>query len=158
MNIVAIFAVLTIGWAAISGNFSLPNLLLGAAIAWAGLFLLRRAVAPGAKTRTWRILALSWQFLVELIMSAIRVAELVLRPDMHDRLRPAFVAVPLTVTHDAQITLLANMVTLTPGTLSVDVSRDRKFLHVHALNCTDREALIRDIKEGFERRVLEVMS
>lgn len=90
-----------------------------------------------------------------LVLSALRVTWLVLQPRL--RLRPAFVAYPLTVTTDLQITLLANMITLTPGTLSVDVSEDRKTLLIHALDIESREALINEIAGGFETRVLEVL-
>ena len=92
-------------------------------------------------------------FLRELIMSAVKVAWLVVQPKLN--LRPAIIAYPLTVTTDAQITLLANMITLTPGTLSVDVSDDRKILYVHAISVSDRDALVRDIAGGFERKIIE---
>jgi multicomponent Na+:H+ antiporter subunit E len=153
----ALFAViLAIGWAAATGSFAVGNLLLGALIAVAALLLVRRQIArPGLIPRTLRILSLGWLFLVELMLSAIRVAALVLRPDMRVRLRPAFVAFPLTVTRDAEITLLANLITLTPGTLSVDVSEDRKLLYVHAIDVADRDALVRDIADGFERKIIE---
>ena len=61
------------------------------------------------------------------------------------------------MTSDAQITLLANLITLTPGTLSVDVSDDRKTLFIHALDVPDREALIGRIAAGFETRVLRAL-
>ena len=48
------------------------------------------------------------------------------------------------------------MITLTPGTLSIDVSSDRRFLYVHALECRDRGALVRSITKGFETKVIEV--
>ena len=73
------------------------------------------------------------------------------------RIRPALIAYPLTVTTDAQITLLANMITLTPGTLSVDVSADRKTLLIHAIDVESRSKLIDKIAGGFETKVLEVL-
>ena len=94
-------------------------------------------------------------FIRELIVSALKVAWLAVQPRLN--LRPAIIAHPLTVNTDAQITLLANLITLTPGTLSVDVSADRKFLYVHAIDIDSGEALIGDIAAGFERRILEVM-
>jgi multicomponent Na+:H+ antiporter subunit E len=100
-------------------------------------------------------LALLALLLKELVLSALRVAWLAVQPEI--RLRPALVAYPLVVTSDAQITLLANMITLTPGTLSVDVSADRKTLYVHALDTPDSETLIGDIAAGFESRVLGVL-
>ena len=100
-------------------------------------------------------LALIALFLRELILSALRVAWLVVQP--RPRLRPGIIAYPLTVTTDAQITLLANMITLTPGTLSIDVSDDRRTLYVHAIDVANREKLIGDIAAGFETRILGVL-
>lgn len=94
-------------------------------------------------------------FLRELILSALKVAWLVVQPRL--KLRPAIIAYPLTVTSDAQITLLANMITLTPGTLSVDVSDDQRTLYIHAIDLESREALIGEIAAGFETRILEVL-
>ncbi|MEQ1769161.1 MAG: Na+/H+ antiporter subunit E [Devosia sp.] len=91
-------------------------------------------------------------FLGQLIASAIRVAFLSLRPQLG--LRPSIVDYPLTVPSDAEITLLANMITLTPGTLSIDVSEDRKWLHIHCLDTPDSESVINAIAGGFETRVL----
>ena len=61
------------------------------------------------------------------------------------------------MTSDWQITLLANLITLTPGTLSVDVSGDRRTLYIHVLDMADREKIIGAIAAGFETRVLEVL-
>lgn len=102
------------------------------------------------------ILALAWLFLVELAKSAVRVAVLVCRPDMMARIKPAIFAFPLSPQSDASITMLANLITLTPGTLSVDVSEDRTTLFVHAIDMEDREASIAEIASGFETRVKAV--
>jgi multicomponent Na+:H+ antiporter subunit E len=67
------------------------------------------------------------------------------------------VAVPLDAESDVEITLLANLVTLTPGSLSLDIAPDRSCLYVHAMFVDDVEQLRRDVKEGFERRVLELL-
>jgi multicomponent Na+:H+ antiporter subunit E len=73
------------------------------------------------------------------------------------RLRPGIVAVPLTNDRDAEIALLADLITLTPGTLSLELSEDRRVLHVHALDASDPEGLRRDIRDGFERRIREAL-
>lgn len=99
-----------------------------------------------------RLLAL---FVKELVSSGLQVAWLAMQPSL--RLRPGFIAYPLTVTSDVQITLLANLITLTPGTLSVDVSDDRKTLFIHALDVADREQLIGRIAAGFETHVLRTL-
>ena len=94
-------------------------------------------------------------FIKELILGALSVAWLVIQP--RPRLRPGIVAYPLTLTTDAGITLLANMITLTPGTLSVDVSADRKTLYIHALDIDTRDRLIGQIGAGFETKVLRAL-
>ena len=80
-----------------------------------------------------------------------RVTLLVLRPRIE--LRPGIVAVPVDLAHDWQVALLANLITLTPGSLTVEVSSDRKTLFVHDLVVGDPEAVRREIKQGFERRI-----
>ena len=143
------------GWAALTASFSFLNLVLGALLGTLAMFLFTRT-RPVLLRRFRRILSLTGLFLVELWVSAVRVAVLVLRPDMRARIAPAVIAFPLSVKSDAEITLLANMITLTPGTLSIDVSEDRKFLYVHVLDVHDREALVRSIADGFERKINEV--
>src|SRR5690606_36438948 len=99
----------------------------------AALLLRHSLTGRGGWRKLRRALSLTLLFLYELLASAIRVALIVLRPDMDKVIEPAIVAVPLTVQSDAQITLLANLITLTPGTLSVDLSPDRSLLYVHTL-------------------------
>jgi multicomponent Na+:H+ antiporter subunit E len=156
MNFALLTIVLALGWAAATDSFTLPNLLFGLVVASvASLFIRDRVSRPGIPRRAMRILALAWLFLVELVVSAVRVAFLVVRPDMRAHLRPAIVAFPLRLQTDAEIALLANLITLTPGTLSVDVSQDRKSLYVHAIAMADRDKLIGEIASGFELRILE---
>lgn len=147
-----------LGWAALTGVFTLPNLLLGAPIGWLALYLftgLRERQRVFRRIR--RLAGLTVLFVLELIQSAIRVAILVLRPGLRAHLAPAVVAFPLSAKSDAEITLLANLITLTPGTLSIDVSADRRTLLVHALECRDEGALVRSIADGFEKRVVEAL-
>ena len=154
MNLALLIIVIALGWCAATGSFSLGNLLFGALLASVAFYFVRRKVGgTGYWRRTLHIVALIWLFIKELLLSAIRVGILVLRPDLRSRLRPQLIDYPLTVESDVEITLLANLITLTPGTLSVDVSDDRKVLTIHAIDVPDREALVREIREGFERAV-----
>lgn len=154
MNPGALTVSLAIGWAAATGSFTLANLLLGALIGGFCLFLIRGQIG-GARfwSKALRVGSLTVLFAHELILSAVRVGVMVLRPRL--KLKPMLVAFPLTATSDVEITLLANLVTLTPGTLSVDVSADRRFLLIHAIDVGDREALIRSIRDGLEAKVME---
>jgi multicomponent Na+:H+ antiporter subunit E len=101
----------------------------------------------------WLLLAAV--FVRELVLGAINVAWLALQPRL--ALRPGIIAYPLTVTSDIQITLLANLITLTPGTLSIDVSDDRRWLYIHAIDIASREQVVGTIAAGFETRILRVL-
>lgn len=146
-----VFAVV---WVAVTGSATLHNLIFGFALSTLVLWIVRDEMgARGYWRRLGRILSLLALFLEELALSAWKVAVLVVSPRMD--LKPGIFAFPLTVTRDFEITLLANLITLTPGTLSVDVSEDRKTLFVHAIDCSDIEATKRDIANGFERKIME---
>ncbi|OBZ95994.1 cation:proton antiporter [Pararhizobium polonicum] len=154
MTFIAVNLMLTLIWAAVSGSFSIHNLLLGFAAGALSLWLVREHLPASLhRVRPVKLLLLVGLFVKELALSAIKVAIMVLKPDM--RLKPGIFAFPLTLTRDFEITLLANLITLTPGTLSVDVSEDRKTLYVHALDCHDPAAEKRAISSGFERRIRE---
>jgi multicomponent Na+:H+ antiporter subunit E len=146
--------ILALVWVAISGSYSIPNLAFGFAIGWIVLFLVREQLQTAkAVIRPVALLLLIALFIKELVLSAFKVAKLVLSPRMN--IKPGIFAYPLKVDRDFEITLLANLITLTPGTLSVDVSDDRRTLFVHGMDCSDPEQARRDISQGFERRILE---
>ncbi len=145
---------LAVIWAAVTGSFSFANFVLGFVLGAVALYFIRGQVGSlGYFERTRRILSLGFVFLVELVLSAWRVALLVMSPRME--VKPGIFAYPLRVNRDFEITLLANLITLTPGTLSVDVSDDRRILYVHAIDCSDPDRLRQDIAAGFERKIME---
>jgi multicomponent Na+:H+ antiporter subunit E len=146
-----IFAVI---WTLVTGAFSLANFALGFVFGAVALFLIREQTGADAYfRRARRILSLAKLFFKELIMSAVRVALIVTRNDM--ALKPGIFAYETELKSDAAITLLANLITLTPGTLTIDVSDDKKMLYIHAVDCSDIEAARADIRNGFERKIRE---
>ena len=90
-------------------------------------------------------------FAWELMVANIRVAADVIRP--HTTIRPAVVAIPLDITSDAEILLLSMLINITPGSVTIDLSDDRRTLYVHVMHMTTAAASRHDIKAGFERRV-----
>jgi multicomponent Na+:H+ antiporter subunit E len=94
-------------------------------------------------------------FLYELIKANLQVAMDVITPKFY--MKPAIIEFPLDAKTDLEITFLANVITLTPGTLSLDVSEDRKSLYIHAMYVDDKEEFIDEIKQGFERRILTIL-
>jgi multicomponent Na+:H+ antiporter subunit E len=152
MNRIVGVGALTLVWMAVSGSFSFANLLLGVLLGAAALFIVREEMPRAvARVRLWPALVLGVVFVREVILSAWKVAKLVLSRRMD--LKPGIFAYPLTVERDFQIAMLANLVTLTPGTLSVDVSQDRRLLFVHAIDSSDPETTCAEIRTVFEERI-----
>ncbi len=146
--------VFTLFWLLLTGSLTVLNTLLGLGVSALALLVLRGQLPEvDFGIRLWPAFRLKLLFFRELMRSATRVARLVLSPKM--AIAPGVVAVPVSLQRDAEITLLANLITLTPGTLTVDVSEDRRALYVHALEADDPEAVKRDIRSGFERAIRE---
>lgn len=147
---------LTFIWVALTGHFQFPNYLFGFAV---GFFILRIITRGGSEAKYFRIvpkmIAFVFFFLYELLKSNIQVAYEVMTP--HYNMSPGIVKVPLEASTDLEISFLANLISLTPGTLSLDVSTDKKALYVHTMYIKDRESFIAGIKNGFEKRLLEIL-
>jgi len=147
---------LSLIWIALTGTLSVVNFLFGFALS----FLIMWIISTSQTNRKYfrvipNIISFVFYFLYELIKANIHVAYDVITPTFY--MKPGIVCVPLDVETDLEITLLANIISLTPGTLSLDVSNDKKVLYVHAMYIKDKEEFIKDIKNGFERRLLEIM-
>jgi multicomponent Na+:H+ antiporter subunit E len=94
----------------------------------------------------------------EIVMSSFLLAWTVIQPQdrLNQKIKSAIVGVPLTVSGDLEIAILATVITLTPGTMSIELSPNNRVLYVHTINYHDSEEFIRQIKDGFERRILEI--
>jgi multicomponent Na+:H+ antiporter subunit E len=148
-------ALLALAWMTLTGDWSVPAAAFSLALAGLLLRLARPLGGEGLRrVRLARLPGFVLFFLKELIVANLKVAAAVLSPE--GRLRPAIVAIPLELDRDAEVALLANLITLTPGTLSLDVSPDGHTLYVHTIATTGPDELRRAIREGFERRILEV--
>jgi multicomponent Na+:H+ antiporter subunit E len=90
-------------------------------------------------------------FVWALLVANFRVALDVARP--HTGIRPAIVAVPLDITSDAEILLLSMLINITPGSVTLDLSADRRTLFVHVMHITTADESRHEIKTGFERRI-----
>lgn len=104
--------------------------------------------------RVVAIASLAAFFLWELILSNLRVALLVLRP--RGEIQTAILDVPVSVGSERELALLADLVTLTPGTLTIDAAPDGSSLRIHVLSSTDPEQVRVDIQEGLVPRVRRV--
>lgn len=106
--------------------------------------------------RPWLLTKFAALVIYEILVANLVVAKLIL--SRQDKLQPGFLEVPLDLTSPLAISLLANTISLTPGTVTCDLSEDHKTLLIHALHITDAEAEIAQIKNQFEKPLKEIFS
>ena len=157
MNLFAVNLLLAAAWCALLGTFSLGALAIGFVLAYLALLVAQPLFGPAPYYgRVLRLARLGGYFLKELVVSSVRVAIDVLSP--RPRFRPGIVALPLPEMSDAGRVTLASLITLTPGTLSLDFSPDRRTLYVHGMFVDDADALRRELEAGMEREVLRALA
>ena len=147
---------LAIAWMLLSGEVTAENFIEGLIIGYLILWISKSALG-GSKyfKKIPKAIGFFFYFVKELIVANFKVAFDIVTPK--DYMQPGIVAVPLEAETDMEITLLANQITLTPGTLSLDISKDKKVLYVHTLYLDDIENFRSEIKNGMEKRLLEVL-
>ena len=147
---------LAIGFSAVLGQFSLTGFITGFIVGYFALWLTKPLYGHIRYFQLLpKVLILIVFFIKELTVSSFRVLWEVITPSQTSR--PGIVGVPLDARTDLEIMLVANLVSLTPGTLSIDVSADKETLYVHVMFLDTVEEARRSIKEGLEKRVLEVL-
>ncbi|SEK55089.1 Na+/H+ antiporter subunit E [Roseovarius nanhaiticus] len=149
---------LTVVWLLLQGTTSpgmaVFGLILGVLIPW-----ITAAWWPETPRgfRPLRMLIYIVIVLWDIMVANIQVAWIVLTKP-NSKLRPAWVVVPLDLRQPEAITILAGTVTLTPGTVSADLSNEGHSLLVHALHTDDPDAVRDDIKHRYERRLKEIFT
>ena len=147
---------LALVWAALDGQFQTGDLIFGFVLGYIVLWLLQPIVGKSSYfLKLFQVIGLGVYFVWIFILSNLRVAYNVIAP--LSRMRPAVIAVPLDEMTESEITILANMISLTPGTLSLDVSNDQKVIYVHTIFVSDIDEFRRAIKMDMARRLLEVI-
>ena len=147
---------LTLVWTALTGMFGIAYFIFGFILSYFILYIIaRRTDDTRYFTRVPRLIGFLFFFLNELIKANMEVTRHVLSPKMD--IKPGIVQLPLDAKTDLEITLLANLIGLTPGTLALDVSDDKKVMYVHAMYLSDRKVFIQKLKAGFEKKLLAIL-
>ncbi|MDQ3551280.1 MAG: Na+/H+ antiporter subunit E [Bacteroidota bacterium] len=147
---------LTVIWMALTGRFELLNFLFGFVLSFFILWLMSRSSEDTIYfERLPKIISFIFYFFKELIKANMQVAHDVITPKFF--MKPGIIKYPLDAKTDLEITLLANLISLTPGTLSLDVSDDKKVLYLHAMYIYDKEEFIESIKDGLEKKLLSLL-
>lgn len=142
---------------AIQGAFSLGNFLVGFALGYSTLLVMRPLIGKaGYDARLWYQITLIVVFFVELIQSSLRVAAEAFTPGYS--MNAGIIKVPLDVKSDLAITLFSNLISLTPGTLTLDVGADKECLYVHFMYIDDEpEVEARELKNTLEAPVIRAL-
>ncbi len=143
-------------WVVLTGSMYYSNFLFGFIIGFFILWIMNRQEADQRYFyKLPKTIILVFYFLYEMIAANVQVAYDVITPKYF--FRPGIIRYPLEATTDIEINLLSAMISLTPGTLILDLSEDKKSLFIHVMYLKDKEHFISQIKQGFERRLLEIL-
>ncbi|MGO1691958.1 MAG: Na+/H+ antiporter subunit E [Marinobacter sp.] len=146
--------ILFLTWQILSDGVTGGSVVLGLILAWLipqlthGFWPER----PGF-TRPWRMPIYILRVLKDIVVASFSVAWLILSPRSP---RPAFISYPLQLEHPLAISILASTISLTPGTVSADVSDDNKTLLIHALDATNDQEVIDTIYNSYEKPLMEM--
>jgi multicomponent K+:H+ antiporter subunit E len=142
----------------LQGSLGFGQILLGSILAWLVTLVSSRAWSGRRRPRRLHLLVLYlWRVAVDVVIANLRIAGLVLKPSRHPQ--PAFVELPLALQEPVALYLLATSITLSPGSLSADLSDDRRVLLLHLLDAPDPGDAVAEcdkIKTRYERLLLEV--
>ncbi|MGG0716075.1 Na+/H+ antiporter subunit E [Robertmurraya massiliosenegalensis] len=142
-------------WMFIKVSFDVSSFIKGYFFGIIILFVLRRFFSSRFYlARVYAFIKLLLIFLKELLLSNLAVLKVILKPKLD--MKPGIFAYKTVLTKDWQITLLSNLITLTPGTLVIDVSDDNQTLYIHAMDIDDVDEAVNSIKNTFEKAILEV--
>lgn len=147
--------VLFVSWLLLNNTLDPAHLLLATVLAVAIPWFTEPLRPDKPRLRRWSVAGkLALVVLWDIVLSNVEIARRILGPE--SAIRPRFVWVPLSIRDPHGIVTLAGIITMTPGTLSSDLSEDRRWLLVHAFNVDDEAALVATIKRRYEAPLREI--
>jgi multicomponent K+:H+ antiporter subunit E len=146
---------LLVVWLLLVNDLGFGHWLLGGLLGWL-IPLVSQVfwINPPRLQKPLKLCLFLLRVLGDIVVANLQVAKLILGPTA--KLRPAFVEIPVRLEDELALTMLASVISLTPGTVSADLSDDRRTLLVHSLDVADEAALVREIKSRYEAPLLEV--
>lgn len=142
-------------WVAISGSMYYSNFLFGFLLGFLILWIVNKNEEDKRYfNRVPKMIWFAFYFLGEMIKANLQVAYDVITPKYF--FKPGIVRFPLTATSDSEINLLSMFISLTPGTILLDVSEDKKWIFIHVMYLKSKDNFISKMKYS-ERRLLEIV-
>jgi len=143
-------------WVALTGSMYYSNFVFGFALGFCILWIMNRTETDQRYfSRVPKTIGFIFFFLYEMIVANIQVAYDVITPKYF--FKPGIVRYPMEARSDLEINLLSTIISLTPGTLILDISEDKKSLYIHVMYLKSKEKFIADMKKGFEKKLLEIL-
>lgn len=143
-------------WVALSGNLNFTNFIFGYLLGFFILWMIERTGNDKEYfLRVPKIIIFFLRFLYDMLKANLEVAFDLVTPKLYTQ--PGIIAYPLSATTDFEITMLSNIIALTPGTMVLDLSDDRKVIYIHVMYLKDKEKFIDDLKENTEKKLLEIL-
>jgi multicomponent Na+:H+ antiporter subunit E len=158
MKVGRILMIILLGltWCMLNTSLHPVTFLIGILLGWLSTALFH-SLSPYDvfKLNLWEGFKLFVVFIYEMTRANFQIAFIILSPKIY--IRPGIIEYPLDLKNDGAIVLLANILSLTPGTLSIDISEDRKAIYIHAMMMDTPEQLKQEIKNTFEKRIQKMM-
>ena len=143
-------------WVALTGEMFYTNFLFGFLLGFGILWIMNRAEEDQRYfTRVPKTLLLLLSFVYEMVKANVQVAYDVITPRFF--FKPGIVRYPMNAKSDLEINLLSTFISLTPGTLILDISEDKKTLYIHVMYLKDKQSFIKETKNKIEKKLLEIL-
>lgn len=148
---------LTFVWVALTGHLDYANFIFGYTLGFFILWMVNRSVRANTEYfyRVPKIFAFILLFIYDLLKANFEVMKDVVTPNYN--MKPGIVKYEMDAKTDFEITMFANMIALTPGTVVVDLSKDKKFMYIHVMYLTNKEEFKSTLSNRIERKLLEIL-
>lgn len=148
--------ILAIIWVMATGNLTEENLIFGFLIGFGILYFI---TINRHDRKYFTMLPKLFSFLLFMSWEIIKANLVTVKESLYakSKLEPAVLKIPLTVNTDLQISILAIMISVTPGTLVMDISDDKKVMYIHVMHVNNKKEFIQEVKNKFEKRLLNIL-
>ena len=149
---------LSLVWVALTGHLNYPNFLFGFILGFVILWVLTRTGTIEEKSYFYKVpklLLFCVFFFYDMIRANIEVTKEILTPRF--KLNPAVVIFEHRLKSDFEITMISNLIALTPGTMVLKISPDKKYLYIHSFNLKDKDKFSEHLRNGLEKKLIEVI-
>lgn len=149
---------LTLVWIALTGYLNYVNFVFGFALAYIILWIVSRGAVEEERAyfyRVYKILVFILFFLKDMVKANLEATKEILSPGLN--MSPGIIAYEHRLKTDFEITMMTNIIALTPGTMVIKISDDKKILYIHSLYLADREKFVENMKNGLEKKLIEAL-